>query len=490
MKKPLALATIVAILAGGYVASSWFLGKKVENVLGRQYKLVQSLPYAKMVKRDYRRGLFRSEETVTFEFLGDMARALAKAQAAKGQSVPKPESFQVTLHSRIQHGPFPGFSRLAAAVGESELILPDSAKEKVSQIFGGKKPITSQTVFHFDGGVTSTIKSPEASATLPSGRAGSMINFVWKGFEAQIDAAPDMQHYTMHGRAPKIEITDDKGTLTLMSNLRLEADQKRIFPDEPFLYAGSQLFSVEEVRVSNANGMQPPVIMKQLKYGIKIPSRGDFLDVGASIGIEKVEAAGKTFGPVHFDFTFKHLHARTVAAMYHGIMQMYAKPTDLTGPPAAVSAQMLAPLRDNAKALLGYAPEFSIDRISFAGPGGEMHLTARVRLNGATPDDLNNPALLLAKLEASGDIAIPETMLMEMLHNSVGKSGGQGSLSKADRTALVRQQIAKLSKQGYLAKENQIIKTHADYKGGQLKLNGKPFPPTAPSPGPGRQPNM
>ncbi|MEJ2691343.1 MAG: YdgA family protein [Deltaproteobacteria bacterium] len=483
MKKTLSLTLAIALLGGGYIASTWYTGKKIEGLIGRQYQLVEALPYAKMVKRDFRRGLFNSEETVTFELFNNMLEAVAKAQTAKGQAVTTPENFKVTVRTRIQNGPFPNFSRLAAAVGESELILSDSTKEKVKQVFGDQKPITCQTVFHFDGSFSSTIKSPAVSVTLPPEPQGTGSTFLWDGFEAQIDSAPNMQHYTMNGRVPKIEIKgDDRDVHMLMSNLRFQADQKRMYQNEPLLFSGSQLFSIDELQINNANDTQPPVTLKQLQYRIDMPFNGDFVDLAFKLGIAEAQATSKQFGPAHFDFTFKHLHARTVADMYHNMLEMYAKPMDLTGQPDAARAQILSPLLEHAKVLLKHNPEFIIDRISFAGPAGETRLTANVKLNEAAPDDLNNPVMLLPKLEAAADAAVPEEMLYGLIGSSAGKLAEAGSSSPEDKIKQFRAQIAQFSEQGYITKENKQLKIHAEFKNGQFRLNGKPFPPAAVSP--------
>lgn len=490
MKKTIGLLLAVAFLLGGiYLGATWFMGKNIENVIGQQYKMVQSLPYAKMVKREYRRGLFTSEEKVTFEFFGEMMQALAKAQAAHGQQVTTPENFKVTIHTRIHNGPFPGFATLAAATGDSELILPDSTKEKVARVFGNQLPISCHTVFHFNGSFTSTFKSPVTSVTLPPDPQGTIATFLWNGFEAQVDSAPDMQQYTMHGQIPKMEIKENKDTEVLLSDIRFQADQKRIFQDEPLLYSGSQLFSIGQVHVSKPAGPQPPVTLKQLKYRIDTPLDGDYIDVAAKIGIEEMQAANQKFGPTHFDFTFKHLHARTVANMYHSILQVYANPDDMAGHPNEVGARLFTPLLQHAKALLAHKPELIIDRVSFAGQTGETHLTAKFGLPNATVDDLDYPAMLLTKLEAAGDATIPEATLLSMAGGKSGSKTGTAA-GQRDRAEQIRAQVTQFKEQGYLTMENQLIKIHAEYNEGQLKLNGKPFPPSTTQTAPNRQPNM
>jgi hypothetical protein len=67
-------AVLQLVLA--YPASAWYLGREVELAIDEPYKQVESGPYIKSVKREYRRGVFSSKETVSFELFGDMLRPM------------------------------------------------------------------------------------------------------------------------------------------------------------------------------------------------------------------------------------------------------------------------------------------------------------------------------------------------------------------------------------------------------------------------------
>ncbi|MEW6220725.1 MAG: YdgA family protein [Thermodesulfobacteriota bacterium] len=476
MRTALGMMLGAALLGGLYTGSTWFMGREIEKVIGQQYSLVATLPYLTIVQRDYRRGVFCSQETATIELFGDTMRALASTQAVSGSAVAVPERLAVTIHTRIQHGPFPGLSRLAAAVGDSDVTVPDLPQE-MRQAFGDKKPVASQTVFRFDGGFSAFVHSPRAAVTLPPAPTGTAVSLLWEGFEGQIDAAPNLQQYTATGRTPRIELKEGNETRMLFSDLRFEADQKRVYEDEPFFYSGSQLFSIEEIRVENAAAARPAVTLKQLRYGVEMPDSGDILDIAGRMGVEEICVADQKWGPAHFDLAFRHLHARTMADLYHTMLAMVPQAMEVAGPSPAGAAQVFAALLEPVRTLLAHQPELVIDRLAVVGPAGEARLAARVRLPGVTPEDLDEPAMLLAKLEAAGDAAVPEALLFGMADRGAGAENAAGQQQEQ-----VRAQLAVFSEQGYITWEGGMIKVQAELKAGRLKLNGQPFPPAAPGP--------
>ncbi|MFX5839900.1 DUF945 family protein, partial [Acinetobacter baumannii] len=71
----------------------------------------------------------------------------------------------------------------------------------------------------------------------------------------------------------------------------------------------------------------------------EVPRDGDFIDLIARIGAETVDVAGTAYGPAHYDFSMRHLHARTASRLYRSFMTMSADPA-VIGNPQAMQAQM------------------------------------------------------------------------------------------------------------------------------------------------------
>lgn len=497
MNKSGLIAAIAVPVVLAYPVSSWVLGKQVETALAEQYKQLESIPYVKVINRQYERGLFSSTEVVTFEIFGDMFRSIGKAQkeAAKGEAAegeaavspaagkpttPPLEPLRFTVRSQIKHGPAPGLAAVAAASADSELVLDGKMQQELSKLLGDKKPLTAHTVYRFDGGGKTDVASPAFAADIPSENSEKASRLSWQGFTATVDFSKNMQSYSMTGEAPMLEILDGKAIEMVMTNLKFTGEQKRIFDDEPLLYSGTQRFTLAEIKVSDKNSEQAPAVLKQVAYDIALPVNGEFVDLVAKMGAESMQIGGQNYGPAHYDFSVKRLHARTIAKLYRAMLNMYSDPAFLTG--TGEPHRALAPLAEPALELLKHNPELRIDRLSFKTAQGEASVAASARLKDAKAEDFANPMSLLAKLEASADLALPERLLGDMSAGAMQR-GGQEAQSTPEMAAMkqqmLEQQLASFAQQGYITRTDGVVKSKIEFRNNKLAINGKPFDPLA-----------
>ena len=94
MKKSAVVGIVVALLAIAYPALTWWTGKQAEDRLAEHYKMLEGVPFVKVVKRDFQRGFSSSQETVTFEIFGDMFRSIEKAQKESLENNPDAQQEQ------------------------------------------------------------------------------------------------------------------------------------------------------------------------------------------------------------------------------------------------------------------------------------------------------------------------------------------------------------------------------------------------------------
>jgi uncharacterized protein YdgA (DUF945 family) len=252
--------------------------------------------------------------------------------------------------------------------------------------------------------------------------------------------------------------------------MRFDMESRRIFEDEPLLYAGKQKFTVAEASIDGPGMGDKALVLKQVTYDVNIPVNGEFIDIVAKVGVQDALIGENNFGPVHYDFSLKRLHARTFVQLQRAMMQMYSDPAAMNA--GANPAAAFAPLAKPALKLLEYNPEISLDRISFKSPQGEVLVAARAKFNDVKPEDFEQPPLLLAKLDASADIAIPESLLMMPL-------GIKADSAEAMQMQMqMRQkQIAALAEQGYIQRDGAMVRSKLEVRNGQFIINGKPFDP-------------
>lgn len=465
MKKPVYIAIGAALIALAYPASAWFLGSRVEATLDEQYRSLAEQPYIKLISRDFQRGLFASTETATIELVGLANLSPAKLEDGalpETSSTPPAPPIQFTVRTTFQHGPLPGFSTLASAVADSELVLTAEQQQQVAALIGDKKPVQVHTVFSLFGGGTSTLSSPAFAFDLPKGADGKTARASWNGLQMTVDFSSQMKHYTMKAEAPGLEIKDNTGSLAQFTGLHISGDQERLFDDVPGFYSGSTKMTLDQLSFVDGKENVPegiakqPLLIKQISYDASIPVNGDFIDVIGKIGIETAQIEAQNYGPAHYDFSLRHLHARTTAELYKALMKWYADsarlPTNESGNPL----NGMEVLREPALALLKYSPEFHIDRISFKSPQGEANISASAKLGALQPEELANPFLLLGKLDVNANLTIPEDLL---------------------KNTLQPEQISVFVDQGYIVREGSLLQSKIAFANGQATVNGKPFNP-------------
>jgi len=467
VKKPVSLAIGAAVVALAYPASAWFLGSRVEAGFAEQYHSLEDQPYIKLVSRDYQRGLFSSTETATFELA-----SLAELTGTKPDEEAQPEAgatppatpVRITVRTDIQHGPLPGFSTLAAAVADSELVLTPEQQKQLAAIMGDKKPLQVHTVFSLFGGGKSTLSSPAFAFDLPQKEEGKTARASWSGVQMTVDFSSHMKHYTMTAEAPGLEIKDNSGGLAQLTGLRMKGEQDRLFDDIPGFYSGSTQITLDQLSFSEGKPAEgspaedsKPLLVKQVVYDAAIPVNGEFIDMIGKIGVDTAQLGEQNYGPAHYDFSLRHLHARTAAELYQALMKWYANPARLAAAKEpGKQFQGLEALRDPALALLKYSPELHLERLSFNSPQGEAKITASAKLGALQAEELANPLVLLGKLDVNADLTLPE------------------ELFSGERP---QQQLAAFVEQGYVTRQGGMLSSKITFANGQVTVNGKQFNP-------------
>lgn len=486
MKKLAGILVTLALLAGAYGASAWYLGKFVESTIDEQYSnLLATQPYFKITNRDYQRGILESEETVTLSITG-LPNSLDSLKSLDPPDETELETpIELTFHTRIQHGPFPGFAGLGAAISDTELVLPEEAKAKITEVMGDKPPFTQHNEIHFDGSGSSSFSSPSFDLTVPGEETGD-LNIAWQGLNGKIDYAPKFQSFTFQMLAPNLRFRDSKQGEITVSNIVFDSDQKRLFDDLPLVYSGKARFSIGELAF-NPNNDQPAVNLKQLDYEIEEPLSDEYIDVVARFGMQSLKIDAESIGPVHLDLSLRHIQARALAEIYQEFLSLYSNPEMFNTPPEELMPMLQGKLLPHAETIVANDPQLSFDRVSFSNADGEAKLAVHVKLNGAQLQELFNPMMLMAKTEANGDLSLSEKMILQLLRNPPFADKMQNAELTAEEIAArgeataaqFQAQVAMLSEQGYLTRENDLLKTSMNFKGGQLTVNGKPFNPSA-----------
>ena len=481
----------VAVLAAAYPASAWYFGRQIEAAHAELDAQLAALPYLKLIRHDYERGVFDASETLTIEFSplfrmpvvppaparppadGTTPEAPEAPQAQPAAPAPAPfPPLRVTFKTAVRHGPFPDFSAFAAGSATTVVEFDEAIQKKVLEAFGGKPAAEIRTLYDFSGGGRGTIASPPFKLVLPGRTEGSAATLSGDGLAMTVDFTRRMERYSMQGSAPRFELADPDGPRLALAGLSFEARQQRVFTDEPLLYAGSQRIALAGLTVApgqtDGQPKGPAIALKELQYDEQTAADGEFIDLTVRSGAAGVRVGEQDYGPAAYDFSVKHLHARKLMALYRDIMALYAKPPETLQDQQQL-LQAVAPMKDKFVGLLLDAPVLSIDRIAFRLPEGEAKLSASVRLAEAKAEDFANPLMLVRKLDAAAEVVMPSTLAVKL-------AGGKAESEEAAREEAERK-VDAFVRRGYATLESGMLKSRLSFKGGQLHINDQLFNP-------------
>jgi uncharacterized protein YdgA (DUF945 family) len=228
------------------------------------------------------------------------------------------------------------------------------------------------------------------------------------------------------------------------SSERLEGD----------LYDTDFVLGFEKMKLVDAAGKTLEV--DDGRYEVETSVDGDFVSIALKLGSgatkgQGLEMLGSDVQAVHYDFTFRRLQTKTMAALMTAIKDSYTKP-----PVPGVSAEIAAygPIKVQVMELFKHDPEFAIDRIGLSTKEGDAYLQGVLRCRGVDEKDLEVGGLgLIAKLEADLKFQAPQALVEKI-------EGG---------TSWVSQMV----EQGVLVQQGDKLVSHIEFAGGQLKVNGK-----------------
>lgn len=462
MSRPTRIVAALVAVALIYPATSWYSGTRIQQVLDEHYADMKSHPALKVSERFYERGFFSSTERLKFD--------IAMTVTAEDGSLQMGEPLRMSVLNRIQHGPLPRLGTLAAATLDSELDVEGEAGAKLRETLGDKPALQAQTVVRFDGSGHSRMTTPALELELAADTERA-LRVAFSAFQADIDFGPGMRQYTMKLGIDRFSM-EDPSLRIVMSELALDADQRRLFDDEAWLYVGKQRATIASLHAEGKDDGEmagTDLQLERLSYEVDAPADGDYVDVIAMLGTEVLRVGGSDYGPAHYDFSIKHLHGRTLMELYRSLIEVSSDPAQLALQ-AEDPAAMFAPLAEPALTLLAHDPEFSIDRISFTSPHGTASLSAHVNLKGIEPDELNNPMMLLAKINAAAEASLPQGLVVALIG-----AQAQSPQEAAVVAAQLQQQLDMLEAQGFIVRKGGQLSSRAALSKGQLTINGQPL---------------
>jgi uncharacterized protein YdgA (DUF945 family) len=408
-------------------------------------ELAEQMPYVVITERTWQGGWFKSSQQVKIELAPGFGALL---NPAGGDALPG-----LVVHNDVVHGPVLGSAGFGVARVDTTFDLPEEILAQVRKYFGPEPALQVRSRVAFFGGGSTTLTS--AGRTINAEVGDSELTY--ETAQLVLGYGSDLDDYDASGEVPRMEVKSARGASVLLTGMTLEADGKRVLGE---LYDGSFAFELGELKATNA-GQEYTVA--DLHYIADTRTSDGFTNITGRFGSGAVQAAelaafGLDIRELHYDVSFRHLHAETVEKLIVSMRDFYTKlpvGTDSAALAAAMQSGFIEPLKAHAEELLRHDPELGFDRIGLVTTDGEGVIKGVIRLVGASAADFSVAGALglLGKLEADLTIEVAQTLV-----------------DKVPNAAMV---VGMAVGQGYAVREGDKLVCRIEFKGGELKINGK-----------------
>jgi uncharacterized protein YdgA (DUF945 family) len=452
-----AAAAGVVVLAGGIVGGAAVTGTQAKKTLHAAPAAWQAQwPMLKVVDQRYERGLFSATHRITLQIGCD-----------GGTGAEAPVAFTLVQH--VKHGPLPGFAAVGAAVIDTELELPEVQRKAVYAYTGNQPPLHAHTVVDFVGGTHTQVTMPKVQFDAPNG-----MKTTWEGFGADLHAHADGVHYEMTMPGFTTAVRDERMAMTMkMAGLHAKGDLAGSGPVWLRAGRGEAELGQFEMTVETQPG-QPATPMPSVHVAFgQLKLVGDnTLDKASLFGSTGRLTGQAQFNDVKIDkfelqASVKRLHAPSYEALMHRVMETSAAACGLNH----VSPQViLGEWQQAFAALLPFNPEYAIDKLVVETGGQRGELSYAVGIQGATEADAKLPmqVLGLTKGQFRGQAKVPVAWVEQI----AARFGPPGS-EPAAQSEMVGVMLTKLTNDGVIVRDGDMLRSEFSFEHGQLTVNGK-----------------
>jgi len=460
MKPAIVAAGVVVVACAAYAGAAAVIGNKIEKNMRAMAATAQTAwPTLRLTDERYDRGVFAATHTVTL-------RVGCDAPAA-GASAPQGA---ITIVQHVHYGPLPAFKGVGAATIDTEVAMDAATRKEVAKVFGTEQPFQAHTDVAF-GGATHTRFSVAKFHEI--GPKGEQVDF--QGLAGEVDNKDGTLEYDI--RMPAFSIADaasaPAGVTVSMKGAHLHAHAQGT--GDLALRSGKSQGEIQALEVAVAapeEGGAHKIALNQFKF-----TQDTTIDKNLLSFVGRLEGTGliddTRLDRIELQGTMKRLDAIAYQDLMRQVVntdpQSCGKPRD----PAKLMAseQVQAAL---AK-VLSANPELSLDKLVVEVDGKRAELAYAVGIEGFTAADAKLPlaAGLMTRGHGNLRIRLPEDWVQKSLVKVAQQSGKESGAS--DQAAFAELMLAKVIDEGYVVREEGMLRSEAAFQAGRVTVNGKPI---------------
>lgn len=452
MKKSAVVVGVVVVLAVAYAGSSWYVGKRAEDLVHRIVKteneqirqLGSGDAGAVLAIDSYKRGVFSSDAVYSLTIKG-------------GHDKDKPVVLKLADH--LDHGPFPiadlkkGRFRPLMAISHAQLLPTDATQQWFdARTDKAHAPVRALTTLGFSGAGKSVwqfqpYKAPDGSVT-------------FSGATATIDMSNQYRDGTLVAAFDDFGMKDEGGALRLRN---VKVDSKTTTSDSGTITSHAEAVVGSIVQTPRRG---PPVASNDWRLALAGTRAGDMLDGTANYQIGHIQSGATDLGSLVVSAKVSHLDVKALDALNRAYADAHsAKSTE---------AQQTA-LQEKTLAFLATEPVVSIDSLDWKTAKGETTGQASLQLTrpkATAGADIVQAALQMVK-DASLKVSVSKPMIEEVL---VQSDAEDPAADKEAVRALMEQATSRLTRSGIARLDGDRLVSDLHYQDGKVDVNGTTMP--------------
>lgn len=240
------------------------------------------------------------------------------------------------------------------------------------------------------------------------------------------------------------------------------------------LWYGSVNMGVASISVTAAGASDNGFLLQDMRLKTDIQQRGKVTDLAYGLAIKSAGMGDNTVERINIATRVRGMDSAAVS----DFIQFVSSPQLQQLAPDAGVQIMMRKGKELGKSLLKAGLEIIIDDISAAWRGQVASLKGRIGFAPSTDADLDSLPALLKKLTVRLELRVPVLFVQEYARITASKSLDRNAPDYAANVAAAQKQIADkmvgdIAKTGFVAVDQDALRTLVEFKNGVLTLNGK-----------------
>lgn len=461
MKKSAAVTVGVLVLAGAWLGSTWYTGKKLETETTARLalaneQLAQVDPELELVlsQISFERSLFNSEARY------------ALSVGEKGKAEPE---FRLEFDTHYEHGPFPaaalaqGHLMPALAFVRSKLANTEDSKQWF-EATQGKTPVTSDLLLSYNG--DAKFDTQFAAANVKDEE--DVLEFAGAELKGTFQAKNQRAKGSLI--APKLVLdveTEESGQVVLnLADSQLEFDA---YENAFGIQSGTAELRIAKLSLRQDEDTE--VSIDKLVYGANSSEDDTFMRGAVYLSAGATVLNGQALGSQSMTFKMDKLDGRALKLVSDAYNRTVAE--------GQKDSDNMDALLQAAKTLLNANPTLALDNFSWTTDKGSS--TLAVHSEWQAPANLNGPSSILLAQSVKAvnmDLSLNKTMATNLTSRYLQATEGLDA-EQADALAALQldEAIGAMSMMGLLKEDGDTFKSHVEFDGAKITVNGGPLPP-------------